>query len=133
MKPRHPTLCIPEAEKGRKTKQHLCKAESQSLWAVSRWRSLAPHLNTCHVSVAGVEDLAPTLRGGSWALPGFATGHWQPTSSPWRLPGQWQGRGERSTTVRHVDSVKFREGFPFAGAQEKSSSLPQPPGVPDPG
>lgn len=42
-----------------------------------------------------------------------------------------KAEAERSTTVCHVDSVKFREGFPFAGAQEKSSLLPQPPGVPD--
>lgn len=50
----------------------------------------------------------------------------QPANLP--HPGGSRARGkaeaERRATVCRVDSVKFREGFPFALAEEKSSLFP---------
>lgn len=99
--------------------------DSENLWAFSRWRLLPTHPNTCHLSPQWKEHLMPVLHGSTWVLPAFTTGA---PAANLRHPGGSRARGkaeaERRATVCHVDSVEFREGFPFALAEEKSSLFP---------
>lgn len=123
MKPRHPTLSIPprcvfpRQRREERPNSTSARQRIRSLWAVSGWRSLAAHRDTCHVSVARVEDLTPMLRGESWVLPGFTTGHRPanllPLSAPWPV-GRQRRRGAPQFAM-----------LPLWGS-ERASHLPGP-------
>lgn len=79
------------------------------------------------------EDLAPGLHRRTWVLPAFPTGR-QAASLPHPSSSLASEKAEagRRATVCLVDSVKFREGFPFALAKEKSSLFPPASGPASP-
>ena len=92
----------------------------KTLGAFSRWRPLPPHPDTGWESLLRKTLLLCFLEGSGWCRVANRAVRGQPPS-PWWLCGWWEGEAGRRATLCLVDSVEFREGFPFDLAKEKSS------------
>lgn len=69
---------------------------------------------------------------GSGSCRGTVRGPGHRPPSPWRLPARGKAEAGGRAPVGLVDSVEFREGFPFDLAKEKSSLFPPATGLAGP-
>jgi len=118
----------PWARKVKKNKVTSLQGRLKTHGAFSRWRPLPPHPDTSYV--ANEEDPPPCSMKGTEVLQGSQWGPRGPTPSSlgW-LPGEWEDEAGRRARVCFVDSVEFREGFPFDLAKEKSPLFPPSSGA----